>query len=182
MLFQVRKDQGSSTHSALGVSFHSGMDFSLLLASAFLWAFGFICLFGATPREGALLAAITAFSIAVIFLFFGGLTTQLQFRRDLRRMDVNWRIFSFDLISHSHPFSEISIGIRAPAIVSGSGRVSRIQRVFYSADIGRSHYLLGYPGDVPVDDAQLQVVRKDLGLLDLSPAQEQSGLHGNGYA
>ena len=98
MLFVVRKDRGSSLQSAVGVSFHRGMDISLLIASAFLWVFGFVCLFEAIPKDGARLAATVAFSIAVIFLFFGGLTTEILFRRDLQRMVVDWRLFSFCLL------------------------------------------------------------------------------------
>jgi hypothetical protein len=151
------------------------MEMSLLLASMFYLAFGSICLFEATPRAGARLVAAVAFAIAAVFLFFGGLAMELIFRRDLRRMDVNWRLFSFDLISHSHPFSEINIRIRMPGVVSGSGSVGYMRYPFYSADIGSSHYLLGYPESLPISDAQLKVVRNELGFRDDSPTQDQKG-------
>jgi hypothetical protein len=169
MLFLLRKDEGPVLQSGESISFRRGKDFSLLFSSIFLCAFGAICLFDAVPREGARLAAAVAFGVAALFLCFGGLAAEVIFHRDLRRMDVNWKFFAFDLISHSHPYSEIRIRIFAPRIVSGSGRLSSIQGTSYSADIGNAHYLLCYPEDFPVSDIQLQVVRRELGLLDDGP-------------
>jgi hypothetical protein len=173
MLFQVRRDHGPSLRSGEGVTFHSKMDVSLLVASAFFWVLGVGCLFEAKPKEGAQLFAIVAFGVAAVFLFFGGLVTEVNFRNNLRRMDVKWRFFSFDLISHSHPFTDILIGIRNSGLVNPSGRISYIQRTYYSADVGPSHYLLGYPESVPICDSQLETVRKELGFLDDSRMRDQ---------
>ena len=127
MLFRVRRDLEASVETGVGVSFHSGMDLSLLFAAIFYVAFGLFCLFEATPKEGAHLVAAVAFGIAAVFLFLGGLATELTFRRDLRQMDVSWRFFSFGLISHSHPFSEIGIRIRVPGTVSSTGRLGYME-------------------------------------------------------
>jgi hypothetical protein len=158
------------------------MDKTLLFASIFYVAFGLVCFFEATPREGATVVSVVALGVAAVFLFFGGLATELVFRRDFQRMDVNWRFFSFNLISHSHPFSEIKIRTRVPDIVSPTGRRSDVGQIFYSADIGHSHYLLSYPESVPVCDAQLEVVRKELGFLDDSSVRGQKTNDGLGAA
>src|SRR5580658_2750910 len=149
MLFRVRRDQGFPVQSSGSISFHSGMDMTLLFASMFYFAFGMLCLFVTKSNAGAYLAAAAAFAIAAVFLFFGGLATELIFRRDLRRMDVNWRLFSFDLISHSHSFSEINIRISALSYLRGSGSVGISQHLSYFADVGHSHYQLVYPESVP---------------------------------
>jgi hypothetical protein len=155
---------------------------TLLFASMFYVAFGLVCFFEATPREGASVEAVVALIVAAVFLFFGGLATELIFRRDIQRMDVNWRFFSSNLISHSHPFSEIKIRIRVPDVISPTGRRGDVGQMFYSADIGHSHYLLFYPESVPVCDAQLEIVSKELGVLGDSSVREQKTNDGLGSA
>jgi hypothetical protein len=165
MLFQVNKDSGSSFGTGGDATFHSPKDIMLLVIACALLGFGTLSHFTGKPRVPAEWTALVSGCIAAILLFFGGLAAKIVFHRDTRQMEIRWTLFGFELVSHSHPFSSVKLRIRFYQVVLTRGTVSR-SRWVYSADVGELRYVLTYPDAIPVSDAQLKVVRKDLGLTE----------------
>jgi hypothetical protein len=173
MLFQLLKDEDDSSRAEGIVVIHSPRDTALLAFSAILSGFGALCLFYAQPRHVGMVLAFASFCAAVVALFFGGLSTKVLFRRDLRRMDVNWLLFGLGLISHSHPYSDVELFVNS-VVTGGSSRwVSNSRGIGYYAKVGVAGYFLVYPGSVPVDDDRLREIRRELGFP--GPVEGQRG-------
>jgi hypothetical protein len=168
MLFQVREDRTPTTARSDFVSFHNPRDISLLLIAFGLYAFGTFCLFEGEPKKTAECVAIVCLFFASVALFFGGLSAEVIFRRDAQTMEVKWEVFSFALISHSHPYDAISLSVQSFAkFSSGTRGVSQIASATmtqYVANLGSSCYLLFLPSLCPAEERRLGELRGILGL------------------
>ena len=168
MLFQVREDRTPSASSGDSVSFHSPRDNSLLLISFSLYAFGTFCLFEGEPKKTAECVAIVCLLSATVFLFFGGLSAEVVFRRDVQTMEVKWEVFGLALFSHLHPYGAISLSVRSFAkFSSGTRGLSQIASATitqYVTNLGDSSYLLYVPSLYPADERRLCELRGILGI------------------
>jgi hypothetical protein len=168
MLFQLLKDDSEAFRAENDVVFHSPRDFQLLAFSFILTGFGTLCFFDAEPRQAGAFVALGCSVFAAISAFFGGLSTTVVFHRRLLQMDVNWMLFGTRMISHSHPYSEVTITLRTIARLYASrwawnpgGRGTG-----YYAKVGVPGYFLVYPASVPISEDHLENIRKELGFAE----------------
>jgi hypothetical protein len=173
MVFELRNDQRSESGSWEITTFHSSREISLLVASMLLFALSIDSYLYGIPEHPARIGAVVIFGVASTFLLFGGLTSEINFRRDIRCMEVKWKLFGRDLCSHSHPYSAVRITKHFYQVQSTRWTTGRSSRWEILADVGLLRYTLNYPGAAPTD-IEMRKFKKELGFPDGAESQNDS--------